>query len=104
MFWACTHTPLVQIRENPEFHDMPQRDRIECLSWMHAWAWMVDRPLMVLGCISVGLLVLDRLLQSGGKLAQVLTLLAFCILDECIPADGHVAANPAGRSRKSLMS
>ena len=49
-----------------------------------------DQPLMVLGCISVGLLVLDRLLQSGGKLAQVLTLLAFCILDECIPADGHV--------------
>ena len=48
------------------------------------------RPLMVLGCFSLGLLVLDRLLRSGWKLAQVLTLLAFCILVEWIPADGHV--------------
>ena len=63
-----------------------------------------DRPLMVLGCISVGLLVLDRLLRLGWKLAKVLTLLAFCIVDEWIPADGRVAANPAGRSRKGLMS
>ena len=26
-FWECTHHPLVQIREHPEFHDLIQRIR-----------------------------------------------------------------------------
>ena len=26
LFWECPHPPLVQIRENPEFHDLIQRD------------------------------------------------------------------------------
>ena len=39
LFWECTHPPLVQIRENPKFHDLIQRDKSiwpRCLLW-HGW-------------------------------------------------------------------
>ena len=69
LFWVCTHTPLVQIRENPEFHDchrgmkrVPVLDA--CLGMDGYW------PLMVLGCISVGLLVLDRLETGPGDFSS----------------------------------
>ena len=55
------------------------RGKKECLSWMRALAWW---PLMVLTCM-----------RLGWKLAQVLALLAFCILDEWITLNtcGRVA-------------
>ena len=43
-FWECPHLPLVQIRENPEFHELVQRDKRtwpRCLLW-HGWLPALD--------------------------------------------------------------
>ena len=39
LFWECTFPPLVEIRENPEFHDLMREDKSQwprCLLW-HGW-------------------------------------------------------------------
>ena len=39
LFWECTFPPLVEIRENPEFHDLMRMDKghwPRCLLW-HGW-------------------------------------------------------------------
>ena len=39
LFWECTFPPLVEIRENPEFHDLMRLDEAHwprCLLW-HGW-------------------------------------------------------------------
>ena len=39
LFWECTFPPLVEIRENPEFHDLIRMDKGHwppCLLW-HGW-------------------------------------------------------------------
>ena len=39
LFWDCTFPPLVEIRENPEFHDLMREDKSHwprCLLW-HGW-------------------------------------------------------------------
>ena len=39
LFWECTFPPLVEIRENPEFHDLMREDKAQwprCLLW-HGW-------------------------------------------------------------------
>ena len=39
LFWECTFPPLVEIRENPEFHDLMRMDKGHwpwCLLW-HGW-------------------------------------------------------------------
>ena len=39
LFWECTFPPLVEIRENPEFHDLMRADKAHwprCLLW-HGW-------------------------------------------------------------------
>ena len=39
LFWECTFPPLVEIRENPEFHDLIRMDKVHwprCLLW-HGW-------------------------------------------------------------------
>ena len=39
LFWECTFPPLVEIRENPEFHDLMEMDKSfwpRCLLW-HGW-------------------------------------------------------------------
>ena len=39
LFWECTFPPLVEIRENPEFHDLMGMDKghwPRCLLW-HGW-------------------------------------------------------------------
>ena len=44
LFWECPHPPLVQIRENPEFHDLIQMDKRtwpRCLLW-HGWLPALD--------------------------------------------------------------
>ena len=44
LFWECTFPPLVEIRENPEFHDLMRMDRAHwprCLLW-HGWLPMLS--------------------------------------------------------------
>ena len=36
LFLECTFPPLVEIRENPEFHDLMRLDKGRCLLW-HGW-------------------------------------------------------------------
>ena len=39
LFWDCTFPPLVEIRENPEFHELMEMDKSywpRCLLW-HGW-------------------------------------------------------------------
>ena len=43
-FWECTFLPLVEIRENPEFHDLMKEDNAHwprCLLW-HGWLPMLS--------------------------------------------------------------
>ena len=43
-FWECTFPPLVEIRENPEFHDLMGTDKAHwsrCLLW-HDWLLMLS--------------------------------------------------------------
>ena len=43
-FWECTFPPLVEIRENPEFHDLMRMDKTHwprCLLW-HGWLPMLS--------------------------------------------------------------
>ena len=43
LFWDCTFRPLVEIRENPEFHDLMRLDKEHwpwCLLW-HGWLSML---------------------------------------------------------------
>ena len=44
LFWECTFPPLVEIRENPEFHDLMRMDEghwPQCLLW-HGWLPMLS--------------------------------------------------------------
>ena len=44
LFWECTFPPLVEIRENPEFHDLMREDKAHwprCLLW-HGWLPMLS--------------------------------------------------------------
>ena len=82
LFWECTFPPLVEIRENPEFHDLMRIDkahRPRCLLW-HGWLpmlsggngaspWAVDAsesvvilPFVLFGSVSG---YFDAILSSG---------------------------------------
>ena len=44
LFWECTFPPLVEIRENPEFHELMELDKTSwprCLLW-HGWLPMLS--------------------------------------------------------------
>ena len=44
LFWECTFPPLVESRENPEFHDLMRMDKVNwprCLLW-HGWLPMLS--------------------------------------------------------------
>ena len=44
LFWECTFPPLVEIRENPEFHELMEMDKScwpRCLLW-HGWLPMLS--------------------------------------------------------------
>ena len=44
LFWECPYPPLVEIRENPEFHDLMRMDKghwPRCLLW-HGWLPMLS--------------------------------------------------------------
>ena len=43
LFWECTFPPLVEIRENPEFHDLMRMDKgslasVLTLAWLASYA------------------------------------------------------------------
>ena len=60
LFWECTFPPLVEIRENPEFHDLMRMDKAHwprCLLW-HGWLPMLSGVNVFLP----GLLMLLRVL------------------------------------------
>ena len=45
LFWECPYPPLVEIRENPEFHDLMRMDKSHwprCLLW-HGWLPLLSR-------------------------------------------------------------
>ena len=45
LFWECPYPPLVEIRENPEFHDHMRMDKSHwprCLLW-HGWLPLLSR-------------------------------------------------------------
>ena len=61
LFWDCPFPPLVEVRENPEFHDLMRLDKghwPRCLLW-HGWLPMLSG---VNGASSPGLLMLLRVL------------------------------------------
>ena len=44
LFWECTFPPLIEIRENPKFHDLMRMDKAHwprCLLW-HSWLPMLS--------------------------------------------------------------
>ena len=51
LFWECTFPPLVEIRENPEFHDLMRMDKAHWPRWLlwHGWLPMLS------GCNGVSL-------------------------------------------------
>ena len=76
LFWECTFPPLVEIRENPEFHDLMRMDKghwPRCLLW-HGW-------LPVLSGVNgaLGLLMLLRVHSTWLKLLLVTTLLVLLL-------------------------
>ena len=43
-FWECTFPPLVEIRENPEFHDLMREEegslaQVSALAWLASYAF-----------------------------------------------------------------
>ena len=53
LFGECTFPPLVEIRENPEFHDLMREDKAHwprCL----LWAWLASFALWGQWCLSLG--------------------------------------------------
>ena len=55
LFWECTFPPLVEIRENPEFHDLMRMDKAH---WPRCLLWHVGCP-----CFQVLMVLLPRLLM-----------------------------------------
>ena len=65
LFWECTFPPLVEIRENPEFHELMEMDKSfwpRCLLW-HGW-------LPLLSGANLGSLWAQDLSQGAGNLLE----------------------------------
>ena len=88
LFWECTFPPLVEIRENPEFHDLMRMDKAHwprCLLW-HGWLPMLsgcngDSPWA--GAASEGALYLVEV-SLGGYSSR--------LVSDWYPPDGHDSA------------
>ena len=52
-FWECTFPPLVEICENPEFHDLMRMDKAHWPT-MLALAWLACYALWGRRCLSLG--------------------------------------------------
>ena len=77
LFWECTCPPLVDIRQNPEFHDLMRMDKEHwprCLLW-HGWLPMLSGVMVFLLGLPVLLIVPVTLL----KLRLVVTLLGWLL-------------------------
>ena len=78
LFWECTFPPLVEIRENPEFHDLMRMDKAH---WPRCLLWHV-------GCLCslavmvfhLGLVMPLRVLITWLKLLLVITLLGWFLI------------------------
>ena len=91
LVWECTFPPLVEIRENPEFHDLMGMEKGHCLGVCFGMvgflSCLVSRePLL-------GLLVLLIVLVTLLNLLLVATLLVF--FAEWGPSDEHDAVEAA---------
>ena len=65
LFWECTFPPLVEIRENPEFHELMEMDKSfwpRCLLW-HGW-------LLLLSGANLGSPWAQDLSQGAGNLLE----------------------------------
>ena len=77
LFWECTFPPLVEIRENPEFHDLMREEKAHwprCLLW-HGWLPMLSgingaSPWAAHSCESAFYLVETSLGQYSSRLAS----------------------------------
>ena len=77
LFWECTFPPLVEIRENPEFHDLMREDKSQwprCFLW-HGWLPKFPESMGPL----LGQLVLLRVLFTLLRLRLEATLLVFLL-------------------------
>ena len=73
LFWECTFPPLVEIRENPEFHDLMREER---LIGPDVFFGMVGCPCFLeLMVLLLRLLMLLRALSIWSKLLLGVTLL-----------------------------
>ena len=86
LFWECTFPPLVEIRENPEFHDLMRMDKVHwprCLLW-HGWLPMLSGGEW---CFSFGLVML---LESASYLVETALGGYFSrLITEWSPPDGY---------------
>ena len=95
LFWECSHSPLVQIRENSEFHHLMRRDRRtwpRCLAW-HGWLPGLDGSGRWAGRPSS--LAINRLEnQLGGYVSDDLN--GWSVTDEWVQSvrSGHLARSP----------
>ena len=53
LFWECTFSPLVEIRENPEFHDLMRMDK-SSLAQVSALAWVASYAFWCYWCLPLG--------------------------------------------------
>ena len=53
LFWDCPFPPLVEIRENPEFHDLVREDKAHWPTLL-ALAWLASCALWGQWCLSLG--------------------------------------------------
>ena len=70
LFWDCTFPPLVEIRENPEFHDLMREDKAHwprCLFCMAGFQCFLGLMVHLLG-----LLILLRVLFIWLKMLLVM--------------------------------
>ena len=77
LFWDCSYPPLVEIRVNPEFHDLMRMDKRQwprCLLW-HGWL-----PLLSGTGGHLGLFLLMMLPSIGLRVLWVLLPLIFSIV------------------------
>ena len=85
LFWDCPFPPLVEVRENPEFHDLMRLDKARwprCLLW-HGW-------LPVLSGVNgppPGLLMLLRVLLTWLRL-RLVGILLVCLRDWVLSCEG----------------
>ena len=53
LFWECPFPPLVEVRENPEFHDLMRLDK-ETLARVFALAWLASYAFWCQWCLPLG--------------------------------------------------